>query len=329
MLWWKSNPTMFLLVNEDGYVGVDRAISLLKKKVSAIDVVVEGITLVEEDPSSPIVGLGGIPDIGGNISLDAAIMDGEAVNFGAVGYIRKYVNAIQIARRVLSDSPHCLLVGEGAERFANEMGILARSPSTKKSESEWKELFVKYVDKTIPKTLDGLELARWCKNAILKAHGHHFKDTTVFLGKDYDNNIAVGTSTSGWPLKYPGRLGDSPIPGAGFYADNEWGAAACTNTGEMALRANTSFAVVQYMKSGMSVDNAVYQAVSDLARLKGGLLADLIVHGVDTQGNYKVICYHSKIKGEDTPKFWYWHKDKCPTLKLIEAETVRKADIKT
>jgi len=318
---------MFLLANEDGKAGVNKSVELLNYNKTSIDAIVKGITMVEEDPHSKIVGLGGIPDIGGDVTLDAAIMDGNNINFGAVGCIKKHVNAIKIAASLLKDSPHCLLVGEGAERYANEMGIALRSPLLKKAEDQWQELFETYVSEEIPDSLEGKPLAEWCKKAILGAHGHLFKDTTVYMAKDHNENIAVGTSTSGWPLKYPGRLGDSPVAGAGFYADNKLGAAACTNTGEMALRANTAFAVVQYMKVGLSVEEAVYQAAKDLTSLEGGLLSDLVIHGIDKNGNYKVVCYHSKPHGEPAPKFWYWHKENSTELELIEAETLFRDDV--
>lgn len=318
---------MFLLANEDGKAGIDRAVELLNNNKTSVDAIVEGISMVEEDPHSKIVGLGGIPDIGGDVTLDAAIMDGETINFGAVGCIKNYINAIKIAASILRDSPHCMLVGQGAERFAKEKNIPMRSPLLKTAEVQWRELFKTYVNEELPTSLEGVLLGEWCKNAILGAHGHLFKDTTVYMAKDHKENIAVGTSTSGWPLKYPGRLGDSPVVGAGFYADNHFGAAACTNTGEMALRANTSFAVVQYMKVGLSVEEAVYQAMKDLTSLKQGLLSDLVVHGIDKHGKYKVVCYHSKPHGEPAPKFWYWHKEHSTDLELIKAETLFKDDI--
>jgi len=318
---------MFLLANEDGKAGVEKAVELLNNNKTAIDAIVEGISLVEEDPHAKIVGLGGIADMGGDVTLDAAIMDGSTINFGAVGCIKKYVNAIKIAASILHDSPHCLLVGEGAERYAQEKNIRLQSPRLKKANDQWHALFKTYVNEDPPASLEGVPLATWCKKAILGAHGHLFKDTTVYVAKDHKENIAVGTSTSGWPLKYPGRLGDSPIAGAGFYADNQWGAAACTNTGEMALRANTSFAVVQYMKVGLSVEAAVYQVLKDLTSLKKGLLSDLVVHGIDKHGKYKVVCYHSKLHGEPAPKFWYWHKEHSTELTLITAETLFRDNV--
>ncbi len=323
----QNEENMFLLANEDGKVGVEKAVELLNNNKTSIDAIVEGISKVEEDPHSKIVGLGGIPDISGEVTLDAAIMDGSTLDFGAVGCIKKHVNAIKIAESILHDSPHCLLVGEGADRYAKEKNIPLRSPLLQKAEDQWRELFKTYVNEDIPDSLEVVALAEWCKKAIIGAHGHLFKDTTIFMAKDHKENIAVGTSTTGWPLKYPGRLGDSPVAGAGFYANNKWGAAACTNTGEMALRANTAFAVVQYMKIGLSVEEAVYQSMKDLTSLKGGLLSDLVVHGIDKQGKYKVACYHSKPHGEPAPKFYYWHKEHSTELALIEAETMFRDDI--
>lgn len=96
---------MFLLANEDGKAGVNKSVELLNYNKTSIDAIVKGITMVEEDPHSKIVGLGGIPDIGGDVTLDAAIMDGNNINFGAVGCIKKHVNAIKIAASLLKESP--------------------------------------------------------------------------------------------------------------------------------------------------------------------------------------------------------------------------------
>ena len=112
----------------------------------------------------------------------------------------------------------------------------------------------------------------------------------MFLALDGEGHIAVATSTSGWGWKYPGRLGDSPIIGAGAYADSRYGACACTGTGEMTIRTGTSRAVVLYMKMGMSVEEAVHEAARDMQALRGGLISRVTIHGIDASGNHKVVA---------------------------------------
>src|SRR3712207_6192402 len=117
----------------------------------------------------------------------------------------------------------------------------------------------------------------------------HAAGTVNFIAQDAEGHIASATSTSGWAWKYPGRLGDSPIIGAGSYADSQFGAAACTHTGEMTIRAGTARAVTLYLKMGLGLDAAVDEAVQDLGRLKGGKLAGVVIHAIDASENHRVV----------------------------------------
>jgi L-asparaginase len=130
--------------------------------------------------------------------------------------------------------------------------------------------------------------------------------TVVFLSKDDKGDIAAGTSTSGWAQRYPGRLGDSPIVGAGLYADNRYGACGCTHVGEMAIRACTARSVVLYMKAGASVREACLEAVRDLRSLKGGYTGPVIIHAMDRHGSTCVISTGPVVKGLD---YFYWGDD--------------------
>jgi L-asparaginase len=124
----------------------------------------------------------------------------------------------------------------------------------------------------------------------------------VFLAHDASGNICSGTSTSGWGWKYPGRLGDSPIVGAGSYADTRYGAAACTGAGEMTIRCCTARSIVLYMKRGATVVDAVGEAVEDMRALKGGLISRVTIHAIDTKGNHKVVA----VNGTGDNKYWLW-----------------------
>ena len=136
------------------------------------------------------------------------------------------------------------------------------------------------------------------------------RDTTVFLAHDAAGNICSGTSTSGWGWKYPGRLGDSPIVGAGSYADTRYGAAACTGAGEMTIRCCTARSIVLYMKQGASVADAVSEAVEDMRALKGGLISRVTIHAIDTKGNHKVVA----VNGAGDNKYWLWEGQGEPRL---------------
>jgi len=130
------------------------------------------------------------------------------------------------------------------------------------------------------------------------------RDTTIFLCLDSKKGIHGAVSTSGWGWKYPGRLGDSPVIGAGMYADSRFGACACTGAGEMAIRCGTSRSVVTYMKMGMSVEKAVYEAVEDLRALEGGLLNRITIHAIDHQGHHKVVA----VNGIPSNHYWLWEE---------------------
>jgi L-asparaginase len=130
------------------------------------------------------------------------------------------------------------------------------------------------------------------------------KDTTVFLGRDQAGSIGSATSTSGWGWKYPGRLGDSPIIGAGSYADSRFGACACTGVGEMSIRCGTARAVILYMKMGMDVTRAVHEAVDDMRALRDGLIGRVTIHAIDAQGGHCVVA----VNGTPDNHYWLWRE---------------------
>jgi len=155
-----------------------------------------------------------------------------------------------------------------------------------------------------------------CRHAIDPETG---RDTTVFLAHDKGNNICSGTSTSGWGWKYPGRLGDSPIIGAGSYADARYGAAACTGAGEMTIRCCTARSVVLYMKQGASVADAVLEAVEDMRALKTGLINRVTIHAINTKGDHKVVA----VNGTGGNVYWLWQGAGEPARHPAEAVPLR------
>ena len=155
-------------------------------------------------------------------------MDGTTLRTGAVGALKGYLHPVSVAREIMRRLPHELLVGEGAARFAHEIGAPTADNLIEDSRRVWQAWFDRTLTPEQKQAWPNIPLAELCRHAIDPETG---RDTTVFLAQDIAANICSGTSTSGWGWKYPGRLGDSPIVGAGSYADTRYGAAACTGAG--------------------------------------------------------------------------------------------------
>ena len=275
---------MIVVAGSNGVVGIKEAVRVLRDSGSAVDAVEAGIRLVESNPKDHSAGYGGFPNLLGEVELDASIMDGRTLAAGAVGALRGYTNAISVARKVMDILPHVFLVGDGATRFAREMGFAPCDLLVEDSRRVWLERLQRDLP---PKALDSLsdrsDLWKWVEIASdpEKARG-----TVNFLAQDASGNICAGASTSGWAWKYPGRLGDSPVIGAGTYADSRYGAAACSGMGEMAIRACTAHSIVLYLRMGMSVEGAGKQAMIDLKDLEGAYLGVMNALVLDHEGNH-------------------------------------------
>jgi beta-aspartyl-peptidase (threonine type) len=266
------------------------AIELLRAGGSALDAVEAACRVVEDDPSDHSVGRGGLPNLLGQVELDASIMCGRTLRAGAVAGLYNYANPITLARKVMEELPHVLLVGRGAERFAAEIGMLPADQRTEEALLRWRERFVEHGivagssdnlrhlahTLTRPVVLQdrGAPVAMVASNGVSAAHpGMHTgkrddtQGTVNFLARDGAGNLASAVSTSGVAWKYPGRVGDSPIIGAGNYCDNRYGAAACTGMGELAIRVSTARSIVLYLKAGLSLREAGFEALRDIADL--------------------------------------------------------------
>lgn len=252
---------MIVVASSNGTVGIEAAMEILRRGGSALDAVVAGIEPVESNPDDHTVGYGGLPNLVGEVELDASLMDGRTLAAGAVGALRGFEHPIAIARRVMETLPHVLIVGAGAERFAREMGFPQRDLLTPEAEAIWRERIVQGAE-VDPGRVKYME--RMAELATLATDPERPNETVNFIAQDRNGDIACGVSTSGWSWKYPGRLGDSPIIAAGNYADNRYGAAACTGRGELAIRAASARSVVLYLKMGLSLDAALREAMGDL-----------------------------------------------------------------
>jgi len=273
---------MIVVTSSNGNVGIKESMRVLKAGGSAIDAVEAGIRLVESNPEDHTVGFSGYPNILGEVELDSSIMDGRTLMTGAVGAIKGYEHPISVARKVMEHLTHVMLVGEGAERFASEMGFEKSDLLTLEARQVWeKGLRYDMPDDIFNSLGQQNDLWKWVQKATDPERPF---GTVNFIAMDGRGDICTGVSTSGWAWKYPGRLGDSPVIGAGNYASNRYGAAACTGMGEMAIRASTARSVVLYMKMGLSIEEAGKTAMEDLNELGGKYLSRMNIIALDRTG---------------------------------------------
>jgi len=291
-----------VLTNSVGGAGIRTTVDALRAGRSVLDAIEEGIQQVERDPEIHSVGRGGWPNLLGQVELDASIMDGRTQRSGAVGALQGYLHPISVARRVMECLPHVLLVGEGAARFAAEQHMLAGENLTPEARAAWDDWRRAHVPAA---ELDTWPLATLSPLAGLTADPIKTHGTTTFIVRGEDGHIACGVSTSGWAWKYPGRLGDSPIIGAGSYADDRYGAAACIGQGELTIRAGTSRSVVLYMKMGMTVEEAVREAARDLDALERDYSGMVTIHAIDRAG----ACFCLTWGAENPEEYHLWTDD--------------------
>jgi isoaspartyl peptidase/L-asparaginase-like protein (Ntn-hydrolase superfamily) len=262
--------------------------SILEKGGKAIDAVEKGVKVTESDLSNRSVGIGGRPDRDGHVTLDACIMD-EQSRCGSVAFLEGIAHPISVARAVMDKTQHVMLVGAGAKKFALEMGFKTAKtplPEVKKDYEQWKK--------------ENQDLFK--KPEI----NHENHDTIGLIAMDSNGDFSGACTTSGWAYKMHGRVGDSPIIGAGLFVDNEVGAATATGLGEAIIRIAGSHTVVELMRQGYTPKDACKEAVrriiskhKDLTNLQCCFLA------IDKKGNYGAYSVYSgfnfalKTKNQD------------------------------
>ena len=250
--------------------------AILKAGGPALDAVEASTRLVEDNPGDTSVGTGGIPNVLGVQEMDASLMCGKTLRAGAVGAMKGFRYPISVARKLMEEAPHVLLVAEGAENFARVMGCAEGDLETDESRKVYRA-FVddafehEGIDESQAWVIDYVRsqnLREWYARLADEHHG-----TVNVQAVDANGDIAGAVSTSGTALKFPGRLGDSPIIGAGNYCDNRYGAAACTGRGELAIRNSTSRTLIHYMADGLGIEDAVARAMRDILALEsfGGM----------------------------------------------------------
>ncbi len=245
-----------LIASANGDVGMAAGVDILRRGGSALDAVEAATRLVEANPEDHSVGVGGYPNLLGQVELDASIMEGTTRRAGAVAALQGFASPISVARAVLEHLPqHLLLVGEGAARFAQERGFTAQEILTPDAEAAWR--------RTMGGEVTG-EVARLSFHVAKAQDPERTVGTVNFLAQDAQGRLATAVSTSGWAFKYPGRVGDSALIGAGNYCDDRWGACACTGLGEWAIRGGTARTVILGLEYGLSLTEACERALDDL-----------------------------------------------------------------
>lgn len=302
---------MLLVANAEAWPGFPLSVEMLRAGADSLSAMVAGIGRVEAEPKVRSVGYGGWPNVLGMMECDGAVMDGTTREVGSVGAVRDTLHVAALAHEVMKRLPHVMLTGDGARRFADEIGFPTWDMLLEDSKRVWFERLQKELGPEELKKFPDIPLAPLSR-AITDPE--RVRDTTVFLSADAARGVHAATSTSGWAWKYPGRLGDSPIPGAGFYADSRYGGAACTHTGEMTMRCGTARTIVLGLKFGLLLEEAVNLALEELAELKGGFLGGVVVHAVDARGKHDVVNF--RCPGEI--KYWFWD-DTMPEPELRKA----------
>jgi N4-(beta-N-acetylglucosaminyl)-L-asparaginase len=240
----------------DTSLAVETAAKILEKGGSALDAVEQGCRIEEANEKGQSVGKGGLPDRDGNVTLDACIMDSKG-NYGAVLALKNYKHVVSVARKVMEETPHVMLVGEGALQFAISKGFEKEDLLTEASKKAWE---------------------KWKETSeykpIINIENH---DTIGMLAIDKYGNISGACTTSGLAYKMAGRVGDSPIIGGGLFVDNEIGGASATGLGEEVLKTVGSFLIVELMRQGKSPQEACEIAIDRIVKKPGKNFKDFQV----------------------------------------------------
>jgi isoaspartyl peptidase/L-asparaginase-like protein (Ntn-hydrolase superfamily) len=253
-----------------GAIAARTALPLLVAGASALDAALAGAQAVEDDPGVRSVGFGGLGNALGTVQLDASVMDGRTLSAGAVASVENVRHVAALARLIMEKTPHLLLVGEGARLFALQHGFPLETLLTPESTAEWQR-----------------------RRDRKRAADELTHDTVTVLALDQTGSLAGVCTTSGLSHKLPGRVGDSPIVGAGLYADDTAGAAGGTGVGEEILRIAGSHLIIEAMRTGASPQGACERAVRrvlDVATRRGTTPAEVAFLALDRAGTVGAAC---------------------------------------
>ena len=255
-------PKPIIVASGNGAKALPAGIRILKRGGSALDAIEACARYVEADVTDTSVGRGGLPNILGEVELDASIVDGTTHGAGAVGALVGFHHPISIAREVMKRTPHVMLVGDGAARFAAEIKAARINNLTPSTRKLWVEALAA-VGETPASVKRSKDLLAITRRVIARRLG-----TVNFIALDKKGNVASAVTTSGWGYKYPGRVGDSPIIGAGNYCLTDAGGACCTGYGELAMRNVTAKTAVDRLASGLSAKVVARRAIEDANALQ-------------------------------------------------------------
>jgi len=283
----------------------EEAWRILKDGGRALDAVEQGVQVVEADPRIASVGYGGRPDCEGHVTLDACIMD-ENGNAGSVAFLQNIMHPISVARRVMEDTPHVMIVGDGALRFAREKGFPEVDLLTDKARAEWQEW------------LKTAEYDPWSP-PVDPTEGQTNHDTISMLALDREGNLSGSCTTSGLAYKMHGRVGDSPIIGAALFIDNEVGAACATGVGEEVMKTLGSFLIVELMRQGASPQEACQEGIRRIVARHESL--------ENVQVGYLAIDKTGRVGAYDIqPWFQYTLTDRAGGARLVDSDSHLKKE---
>ena len=281
-----------IIGSERSEVGLPLGMAVLRAGGSALDAVEAALRACEDNQADHYVGTGGLPNAQGVVELDASLMVASSRRFGAVGALQGYPHPVSVARAVLERLPqHCLLVGEGAALFAAECGFDTAELLTEESRRLFREALApsdESVEGEATASQPGDERYRLAALELVGRFAPHDGPwgTINVLALDSSGELVVGVSTSGYPWKYPGRIGDSAIPGAGIWCDATGGGAACTGRGELSMRSGTARTVVDALTRGDDVEKACRTALGSAASLPDEFRAELRVLALTPDGRH-------------------------------------------
>jgi beta-aspartyl-peptidase (threonine type) len=287
----RRRPTIPTIVaSGNGAAALPTGMRILRRGGSALDAVEACARIVEADPTDTSVGRGGKPNVLGVVELDASIVDGTTHRVGSVAALVGYLYPISVARAVMERTPHVMLVGSGAARFAREIGAERARNLTASTRKLWVERLRK-AGETPASVRRRTTLLPVVRRTVREQRG-----TVNFLAVDRRGDLASAVTTSGWAYKYPGRVGDSPIVGAGNYCDTRYGAAACTGFGELAIRGVTAKTAVERLARGMAPAAVARAAIADANALDDAafnivVLAPDGTHASATNREGRRYCY--------------------------------------
>lgn len=292
--------TILATWQEPGKVAIENAWAARQQGADLRTTLERGLAACELDPSLLAIGLGSLPNADGDLELDASMMDGADLSCGAVCAVRGIVPVISVARKVMEETPHVMLAGDQARRFAISKGFVPQNTMTAESIRQYDRWRV-----------DPTEAEKDYKHAIDSAH-----DTVTMLAWESPGHVVAASSTSGWAYKLPGRVGDSPIVGAGIYADDEVGCAGATGLGEELWKAAASFRAVEFMRQGMSAQDACVAVIRQMIRRqKDATKMPCVVFAMGNDGTFGAATTKAEFP------LWIC-KDGAMSMQTFVAETV-------